>query len=455
MKKIEKQIGCDLTENSVLKVLLIFAIPIVLTNLIQQLYSMVDLMVIGHFAGNIGTVAVSTGGEISDFLTPVATHFATAGQILIAQLVGAKLVEKQKRAIGSFISMMIMISVVFMLLTIVFREQILRLLNCPPEAFSQAESYMIITAVGLPFIYGYNAVCGILRGMGESKNPMLFVVIAAIINVFLDLLLVVVIPMEAVGTAIATVMSQIGAFIAAFIYMYRYKDKFGMELNIKFFRLDKEATNIILGLGIPMAVRSILVRFSMLWVNASVNGYGLVASGTNSVGNKLLKFLEIFSSSLTQAGGAMVGQNLGAEKHKRARDVVYYTLASCLVVTVFISVIVFCYPKAVFGIFTKDTAILDMGVVYLNIMIIHFFTSAFTGSFQCMVIGSGNSMLNFIIGILDGIVCKIGIALFLVNVFHMGVYGYFWASALSRVLPGIICMVYFYKGDWKKRKLVS
>lgn len=450
-----KSVGRDLTAGPVLQSLLVFVGPIILTNLIQQVYSMVDLMVIGQFVGNVGTVGVSTGGEIADFLTPVATGFATAGQIYIAQLTGAGRLDEQRRAIGSFLTLMMLMSLIFTGITVGFCSPILRLLNCPEEAFASARSYMIITGLGVPFIFGYNAVCGVLRGMGESKRPLIFIIVAAVVNIFLDLLLVIVIPLEAAGTAIATAFSQLASFAAAGWYMVKNREAFGLEFRLSYFKLEKEPTTVILKLGVPQAIRSTLVRLSMLWVNASVNAYGIVASGTNSVGNKLQKFLEIFSSSMSQAAGAMIGQNLGAKKHDRARQVVHWALGSTVLMAGLIGLLVYFFPRSVFGIFTKDEAVLEMGVVYLHIMIIHFFASAVTGSYQSMVIGSGNAPLNFLIGIMDGVICKIGLSLVFISFFDMGVFGYFWGTALSRIIPGLMCMIYFYGGTWKKSRLLK
>lgn len=455
MEATRKKVGRDLTQGSVLQGLLVFAGPIILTNLIQQLYGMVDLMVIGQFVGVTGTVGVATGGEVSDFLTPVATSFATAGQIYIAQLAGAKWEKELKKGIGTFISLMMLMSLALLAATVLLRGPILRALNCPAEAFGQAESYMIITAIGFPFIFGYNAVCGVLRGMGESKRPLLFIIIAAIVNIFLDLLLVVVFPLEAAGTAIATMVSQAASFLAAFQYLYKNREQFGFSFTPSYFKLDPVATRMILNLGIPQACRSILVRVSMLWVNSSVNAYGLVASSTNSVGNKLQKFLEIFTTSFSQAGGAMVGQNLGAEKHDRAKKTVYVCFASSTLVITLITLCVWIWPQQLFGIFTRDADVIAMGVVYLHIMTAHFFISAVTSSFQCMVIGAGNAPLNFVVGVLDGIVCKIGLSLLFVYACGMGVYGYFWGTALSRALPAVICLYYFYSNRWKRQKLLK
>ena len=450
-----KSVGIDLTEGSVFQNLLIFVGPIILANIIQQLYSLVDLLVIGQFVGNAGTVGVSVGGEVSDILTPVATAFGAAGQIYIGQLAGAREKKKMQEAIGTLLSLMFLASIGFAVISILFRKQILTLINCPEEAFSQATAYLVLTATGLPFIFGYNAVTGVLRGLGESKRPLLFIVIAAVVNIFLDLLLVGPFHMEAAGTAIATSLSQGASFLAAFIYMYRNREQFEFEFRPSYFQVKAQPAKVILGLGLPQAARSLFVRFSMLYVNASVNAYGITESATNSVGNKLQKFLEVFSTSYSQAASAMVAQNLGAKKPERARKTIHYSCLSSVAVAVLMTVVLLFWPRQVFGIFTRDPAVMDMGVVYLRIMIIHMFLSAVTSTYQAMVIGCGNASLNFVIGILDGVVCKVGLSLLFVHAFRMGVYGFFWGTGLSRLLPAVIVVTYFYSRRWEHRKLLT
>ena len=460
----KRKVGRDLTSGPIMSSLLMFALPIVCTDLIQQLYSMVDLIIIGHFVGNVGTVGVNTGGEIADFLMPVATAFAAAGQIYIAQLAGAKKFEEQKSAIGTFITLMLAASLGLMVITIAATDPILHLLNCPESAMGQARAYMIITAIGLPFIYGYNAVCGVLRGMGESKRPLIFIIIAAVVNIFLDILLVAAFNLSAAGTAIATVLSQIASFTASFVYMYRHKETFAFELKLSYFKCDRHHMVVLLKLGLPQALRSVLVRASMLWVNSSVNACGDIASGTNGIGNKLQKFLEIFSASMSQASAAMVGQNLGAKKQDRARKAVLCTLLCSLSFGIMISAIILLFPHQVFGIFTPDEAVQALGVFYIQMLAVHILVSAVTSSFQSMVIGSGNAVLNFVIGILDGVVCKVGLSLLFVYVifqvtpetdWFMTTLGYFWGTGLSRVLPALVCMAYFFSGRWKNRSLVA
>lgn len=449
------RVGTNLTEGPIMRTLLIFAIPIVLTSLIQQLYSLVDVMVIGQFVGNIGTIGVNTGGEIADLVTPVAMGFSTAGQIYIAQLSGAGDEHRIKRTVGTLLSFMLLTSIILAVGTIAFSIPLLHLLNCPEEAMGQAQSYMIITAMGMPFIFGYNAVVGILRGMGESKRPLIFIIVAAVINLVLDVLLVAVFKLEAAGTAIATAASQFGSFAAACVFLMKKRDRFDFELKLSYFKMDRHILWVLVKLGIPQVARSSMVRLSMLWVNSTANSYGMLVSTTNGVGNKLQKFLEVFIQGVDSASAAMVGQNLGAKKVDRAGKITLHTLAATWVCASVVTVLCLVCPQQIFSLFTKDPEVKLLGATFLQIMIIHFFASATVGSFQAMVTGCGFVSLGFAIGILDGVVCKVGLSMLFVYVFDMGYLGLFWGVACSRILPAILCGAYYFSGKWKTRKLLT
>lgn len=455
MSEAKKKVGLNLTEGSIWRVMMIFAIPIILTNVIQQLYSMVDLIIAGKYVGAVGTIGVSIGGELSDFLTPVAMALGSAGQIYIAQLVGARKDKEVKDTVGTLISICMILSLVMMVASILFCDSFLALMNCPQEGLGQARAYLIITSLGLPFIFGYNAICGILRGMGESKRPLIFIIVAATVNIVTDILFVMVFRLEAAGTAIATVLSQIGSCAAAFRFLYKKKESFGFELKWSFLKIHGYAAKTIVRLAVPQIVRTLLVRFSMLYVNANCNAFGAVYAQTNSIGNKIQKFLEVFMQGIDAAAASVIGQNLGAKKQDRAAKTVWSTLAMCMIVAVCASAICLLFPRQLFTLFTNEAAVADLGVVFLEIMVFHFFCSAFVGAFQSMVTGCGFVELGFAIGILDGVICKIGLSLIFLNVLGLGETSFWWGTALSRFLPGCLCLWYFLSGKWKTRKMLS
>jgi len=455
MQVTSKKVGKNLTEGVIWKVLLSFALPIILTNIIQQLYSMVDLMIAGKYVGAAGTIGVSVGGELADFMSPAAMALGSAGQIYIAQLVGARKEQEVRQTIGTLLGLCFTVSFVLAAAAIAFCDPFLRLMNCPDVGYAQARGYLIITAMGYPFIFGYNAVCGILRGMGEAKRPLIFIIVAATVNIFSDLLLVVVFPLQAVGTAIATVLSQIGSFLAAFYYMYRLRESFGFELRISYFKIRSKPAKIIVKLAVPQLARSLLVRVSMLYVNASCNAFGPVYSQTNSIGNKIQKFLEVFMQGIDSASAAMIGQNLGAKKHDRAAKTVLNTLWMALLVAVFAGALSWLIPRQMFSLFTNEEPVMKLGVTFLHIITIHYFCSAFVGAFQSMVTGCGFVELGFAIGVLDGVVCKIGFSLIFLNVLGVGETSFWWGTAISRFLPGCLCLWYFLSNKWKTRKMLS
>lgn len=449
----KKAVGSDLTQGDILHGLLRFAIPIVLANLVQQLYSTVDLMVIGQYVGNTGTVAVSTGGEISDLMTPIAMAFSTAAQIYIAQLAGAKKKKEIAEASGTLFSVMGAGSVVMTAILLLFCHDILRLLNCPEEAMKQAAGYVVITTIGIPFVFGYNAICGLLRGMGESRRPFIFVSIAAGVNIVLDILFVAFFRMGAAGTAIATTASQIGAFAASFWFLYQNRETFGFEFSKEYFRVRCEPLKIMVRLGIPQLVRAVAVNFSMLWVKSCVNTYGLTASATYSVGSKIEKFMNVFVVGIDNAAGAMMGQNIGAREFERVKKTLYMTLCCALMCSFFCAILFLCAPGPLYRLFTADEQTIAFGAAFLRIMAAGCVVTSIAGPFKAIVTGAGAAGLSLIIGILDG-VCRVLVCLIAVQVLHYGVSGYFWGAALCQAVPGMICMGYFWSGKWKTKRLL-
>jgi len=454
MSSGKKLVGKDLTTGKIYPLLIAFAVPIILTGLIQQIYSMTDLVIIGKYVGSVGTVGVSTGGELSDLMTPLASSLAMAGQIYIAQLVGQHAEERLKSVISTLLTMMLLISIIFMVGSLVFYHQILTMLNCPSEAFSAAASYLIITALGMPFIFGYNAITSILMGMGESKRPLLFVSVAAAMNIVFDLLFVIVFKMDVVGTAIATVGSQIGAFAASFIFMYKRRDQLGFELKLSYFKMNRRDLQIIMKLGIPQIIRVISVQGSMLWVKACINNFGLIVSATYSVGNKIEKFENVFVQGITQAGGAMIGQNIGAKKHDRVNDVMKSILVCSTALALIGAVLFVVFPTQLYSIFSNDADVIQYGVTFLRIMAIGIIVSAVAASFKSIAIGAGAALLALLIGILDGM-CRVVICLAAILIIGNVSNAYFWGAAFCQVIPGLMCLGYFLSGKWKTKKLLS
>lgn len=451
----KRRVGNDLTEGNVLRQLIKYIIPMLLANIVHELYNTVDMIVIGQYVGTIGTVGVSVGGEIAGITAFLAMGIGSASQIYVAQLYGAKNHKAISEMLSTAVIMSIVTSLVCAAAAIIFCDPFLKMLNCPVEAYEQAKDYMCIMALGLPFVFGYITITSILRGMGESKRPLLFVVIAAIANIFLDILLVAVIPLEAAGTAIATVASQFASFAAAAIFLYKKRESLGIEISMKGLRIRKNHMKIIVRLAIPLAAQTALIHVTLLICSSFINSYGLVASGTNSVGNKVQRFINVFGSSVSHGAGAMVGQNIAAGKHERVKKIVYTVLTLSLALSLVSCALCLIFPRQLYGVFSNDAEVIEFGVTYLQIACISLILQAFMGSYQSVINGSGHVKLGFAIGVLDGVILRLGISFSFAYLLDMGVLGFFYGNALGRLGPIIIGMWYFYSNKWRTRKLLS
>ena len=446
----EKSMRKDLTEGSVPKLLLTFAAPLFVSNALQAVYNIVDMIVVGQVIGGSGMSAVSTGGNILHLLTFVAMGFSSAGQVIIAREVGMRNNDAVKKTIGTLFTLLFAIAVVISVGCYVFRDPLLQVVNTPAEAYQYTMDYTVICILGLIFIYGYNVVSAIMRGMGDSKRPFMFVAIAAVINILLDIVFVAFLNMEVAGAAWATVIGQSFSFIFAMVYLYRHKEGFDFDFQPKSFIPDGKAMEKIVALGVPMALQSAAISISQTVVAAWVNSFGLIASAIAGIIGKLNMMMGILSNSITTAAASMVGQNLGARKYDRIPKILAWGSGSALFLAVIAAVIVKMHPETIFGLFTSDAAVLTEASVIILPVILNFIGAA-TRCFAFGIInGSGNSKLNLCVAILDGMIARIGLAYLLGWVFALGPKGFWLGDALAGFMPLVIGGTYYLLGGWRE-----
>ncbi len=320
----------DLTEGSVTRLLLIFSFPLLCSNLLQTVYNMVDMVVIGQFVGSVGLSAVSIGGDVLNFLTFLVMGFSNAGQVLLSQYIGAGNGERIKGTIGTMFTLILASAVVLSIICGLCLDLLLTAMNTPEECLEYAEQYSLTCIMGLVFIYGYNLVSAILRGMGDSKHPFMFIAVATVVNIVLDLLFVAGFHMGPFGAALATVIGQGVSFIWAIIYLYRHKEAFGFDFKLQSFQPDREVLPKLIKLGLPMCLQSAAIHISMLFVNSSINSYGVVASAVTGIGNKLGSITSVVTNALSTAGSSMVGQTIGAEKYHRIPEIIGVSMSDRL-----------------------------------------------------------------------------------------------------------------------------
>ena len=441
----------DLTQGSVTKLLLVFAFPLLCSNLLQTFYNMVDMVVIGQFVGKNGLSAVSIGGDVLHFLTFLVMGFSNAGQVILSQYIGAGQHDRVKGTIGTMFTVTFLMAVLLSVFCSIFLDDFLHLMNTPKECFDLARDYSFVCILGLVFIYGYNLVSAVLRGMGDSKHPLMFIAVATIVNLVLDLVFVAGFGLGPKGAALATVIGQAVSFLWAIFYLYQHREAFGFDFRLQSFRPDREVLPKLAKLGFPMILQSAAINFSMLFVNSFINSYGVVASAVTGIGNKLGSITAVVTNALSTAGSSMVGQNLGAEKYHRVPRIIGISAIFDLAFALFLSIVTVFFPRTIFGFFNSDPEVLDMAMSYIPVAVLLYMGFAARSPFIALINGSGNAKLNLIVGLLDGVICRIGLALLMGLAMGMDIMGFWLGNAFAGYMPFLIGGVYFLTGKWKRR----
>ena len=444
----------DLTRGNVPKQLLRFAIPFILANTLQYLYNIVDMIIVGQFVGSSGLSAVSIGGEFMHFFTFIAIGFAQAGQVVIAQNVGAGQRAQISHAIGNMFSFILSLSVIATLISVQFAEQFAHLLHTPVESLSETIRYCTVCGCGMFFVYGYNIVSNVMRGLGDSKRPLYFVAIAAVINLVLDLLFVAVFRLHAMGAALATVIGQAFSFIVSIAYLYRHRDAFGFDFMPKSFLPDKSLLLTFIKLGIPICLQNTAISISMMYVTSCINLYGVIYSAVTGVSGKISQLCHIVTNALNAAGSTMIGQNFGAGKKDRVTQVFWYVLLVSIVFALLLTFLLLLFPGQTFRLFNDDPAVLRVGMEVVPVIVVLFFGAASRAPASALINGIGYAGMNFFMGIMDGIVVRIGLAVLFGRILGWGIRGYWYGNAIAGYMFFLVIFPYFLTGAWKKRHTV-
>ncbi len=442
----------DLTKGSVTKQLLKFALPLFFSNALQAIYNIVDMIIVGQCVDGSGMSAVSTGGEILHLLTFVAMGFSAAGQVIIAKQVGAGEFDRVKKTIGTMFSFLLIASLTISIVCFFLRTQILGWVNTPKEAYAYTMDYTVTCIVGLVFIYGYNIVSAILRGMGDSKRPFMFIAIAAILNIILDMLFVMVLDMKVFGAALATVIGQAVSFVVSIIYLFIHRESFSFDFKPKSFKMEKKALSGIVALGIPMAIQSAAISMSKVVLLSWINLWGPAYSALAGVFNKISTMSGVVSNSFTTAGSSMVGQSLGAGKDERVPKVMQTVGVCSVAIMVVLSLVLILFPNQVFGAFTNDRTVLAISGMIIWPVILNLFGAATRSISFSLINGSGNTKLNLAVAIIDGVLGRIGLAALFGFGLSMGCSGFWYGDSLAGFVPIIIGMTFFLSGRWKTKK---
>lgn len=461
-------IGTDLTKGHVTKQLVTFAVPFMLSNALQAVYSMVDMLIVGNVVGETGISAVNNASMLVMLMTTLCMGFSSSGQVYIAQLVGAGKKRELNDAIGTLFTTMFLLAGAMTAVSLLLCDVLLRLLDVQPGAYAGARGYMLICGGGIAFTYGYNMISAVLRGMGESRRPLLFIAIASVVNLILDLLFVVLFRWGVAGAAWATIIGQGLSFLVSIVYLYRRREAFGFDSRRESFRIKKPPFMVLVRLGIPFAIQMSAISISMLFVNRLINSFGgLSCSAAFGVSSKVQQVPDIVSRSIGMASSSMIGQNLAAGEIDRAKKVVHTGLWMCVAIYVVVVSVLLAFPREIFSVFTKEESVLR----YARAAVIAFAVSSpafmMMPSFNAFIQGIGNAVFSLVVAITDGVIARVslswllGVVLgtsFFGNTLGMGdlgpAFGFFLGYNLAAYVTAIPSAVYVVSERWRKRALL-
>ena len=446
----------DFTKGNIAKSLLYFTVPFMLSNALLVLYSTIDMMVVGNYVGTEGLSAVSQSSQIVNFAVMVCLGFSNAGQVLVAQALGAGKRDRLSSVIGTLFSLLVMFSIVLSLLLIGFKETIFDLMNImDPTTRAMAGDYLVICGGGLIFTAGYNMVSSVLRGMGDSKRPLLFIVVASVINLVLDLLFTGLLGFGAAGAAWATIIGQAASFLFSIYYLYKKKEEFGFDFKTESFKIEKTHAKLIVSLGTPMAIQSGFINISMLFVNSLINMVSVEASATFGVGIRIDDIINKISQGIQYAAVPIISQNIAANDKERAVKTVHWAWIYSFAMTIFFMLLYLFFGRQLFMAFSDDVAVHEMSGTFISAILWMFPAFALMRGSGAFIQGIGNARLAMVLAILDGVVLRIGLSWLFGIVMGFGFYGFVLGYALAPYGYAIPSTIYFLSGIWKKRKILA
>lgn len=353
----------DFTQGSIVKKLFWFMVPILGALILQAAYGAVDLLVVGRFGSTSGLSAVSTGSQVLNLVTFVVTQLAMGITVLIARYLGEKKPEKIAPVLGGASVVFALISVGLCILLVCFARPISVLMQAPEESLDLTVSYVRICGSGIFFIVAYNVLSAIFRGLGDSKSPLLFVLVACVVNIFGDLLLVAGLHMDAAGAALATVFAQTVSVVCAVVMLV--KKELPFSIRREDFRLNPQCRKF-LDIGLPLALQEFLTQLSFLALCAFVNRLGLAASSGYGVASKIVNFAMLVPSALMQSMASFVSQNVGAGNQKRAKQSMFTGIGVGLGFGCVVFALVMTKGDVLAGFFSTDASVIQNGFDYLK-----------------------------------------------------------------------------------------
>jgi putative MATE family efflux protein len=438
----------NLSEGKVLNKLVVFAIPFLLSNLVQSFYNVADMLIVGNFCGMESLSGVNIGGQVTFVLTNTVIGFAMGATVLIGQYTGMGDKAALRRVTATIITLLTVLALALTVIMLFLRGPVLHLIRTPEESYAESDAYLTVTLVGTIFIFMYNALSAILRGMGNSRQPFYFVLAACIINVVLDLLFVAVFGWAAFGAALATVISQaISVFLCV---RYMVKNDFYFDFKPRSFHIYGDQLRLIFKIGLPTCIQNSVTSVSFMFLTAITNIVGGVsASAAVGAVGRFNNFACMPANALSASISAMSAQNFGAGKPERAAKACFIGTAFTVAVTYAFFAFVMIFPAFAVEIFGSDPQMIQDGVTYLRAFAFDFLFIPFVFCINGFLMGGGHTLFTLITSMLSAVLLRVPVCYFFGITLGWGLTGVGLGAPVASAGVLVVIVVYLLTGRWK------
>lgn len=439
----------DFTKGKISKQIFYFALPIVLSSLLQQLYSIVDSIFIGHFVGKEGLAAIGASFPIIFALISFVIGIGSGSTVVIAQYLGAKRIESVKKAIDTMYIFMFVGGLFLTILGLFIAPYIFELTHLPADVIPDAVDYIQVYLLGTVLFFGFAGTNAILRGLGDSKTPFYFTLIATITNIILDWLFIVELGMGVKGAALGTILAQGGAFFTAIIYLNRTHALIGLRLSR--LRFDKKIFRQSVKVGLPTGFQQTIVAFGMIALFGIVNSFGTDVVAAYSIALRIESIPLMLAMSFAAAIAPFVGQNVGADQLQRVKKGYQSALLMTNAISIVISILFLIAPRLIIQIFTTDEAVIEIGVEYMYIVAPFYLIFSTMFILNGTLRGAGATIIPMFITLIALWGVRIPVSWILSDT--IGRTGIWWGVPIGWSVGMIISYIYYRSGKWKKSKI--
>lgn len=428
----------NLTNGSVLKNLVFFSLPYLLSYFLQTLYGMADLFIVGQFSGVESTTAVSIGSQVMHMLTVMIVGLAMGTTVGIAQAVGANDKKSVSKVIGNTVTLFLALSVAFTVILLALVKPITAIMSTPQEAVSGTIDYLTVCFIGIPFITAYNIISSIFRGMGDSKSPMYFIALACFVNIVLDYLFIGAFNLGPMGAALGTTIAQAISVVVSLLVIVRRK-----SINIKAndFKLSKDYICKILSVGTPIAFQDGLIQIAFILITIIANRRGLNDSAAVGIVEKIISFLFLVPSSMLSAISALGAQNIGASKPERAKKTLWYGIMTAVGFGILVSVLIQFTAEPIVSLFTDSDVVAILGGQYIRGYIFDCIFAGIHFSFSGYFCACRKSWISFVHNIIAIALVRVPGVYFMSLLFPNTLFPMGLATATGSLISVIICII--------------